>query len=244
MVNKLDADKDGWPEGLGNVEREGMGEEKLDNAVYLIRGLYDFADMARSKRDRTNESWAKGVADRMRARFDSTWWDSVQYADSLKADAPVQQRHWIGVTPMEAELTIGGRATPGLAPAEHATAALTERQGDCFSGTAPFNLGLFHTGCEGGPAGKGERTIFSLTTSIMAVGEGNYGRLARDEQRRYTNANAAPMFEPDEMPGALPEILPSPDFGDSTPTTATSTAAGPAARCSCRPGATTARPGR
>ena len=46
VTGKLDADKDGWPEGLGNVERDGMGEEKLDNAVYLIRGLYDFADMA------------------------------------------------------------------------------------------------------------------------------------------------------------------------------------------------------
>jgi hypothetical protein len=217
VAGKLDADEDGWPEGLGNVEREGMGEEKLDNAVYLIRGLYDFADMARSKRDRPNEKWATDLANRLRAAFDSTWWDeaSVQYADSLKQNARVQQQHWIGVTPMESELTIRGRAIPGLAPREHATAALTGRQQDCFSGTAPFNLGLFHTGCTGGPAGKGERTIFSLTTSIMAVGQGNYGRLARDEQRRYTNANAAPMFEPDEMPGALPEILPSPDFGDS-----------------------------
>src|SRR5439155_6298618 len=33
----LDVDGDGWPEGLGNVERPGMGTEKLDNAVYTIR---------------------------------------------------------------------------------------------------------------------------------------------------------------------------------------------------------------
>ena len=39
IVEKLDADGDGWPEGLGNVERTGMGEEKLDNTVYTIRGL-------------------------------------------------------------------------------------------------------------------------------------------------------------------------------------------------------------
>ena len=45
---RLDADGDGWPEGNGNVERPGMGDEKLDNAVYYIRGLYDYADMARS----------------------------------------------------------------------------------------------------------------------------------------------------------------------------------------------------
>jgi len=31
---RLDVDRDGWPEGSGNVERAGMGPEKLDNAVY------------------------------------------------------------------------------------------------------------------------------------------------------------------------------------------------------------------
>jgi hypothetical protein len=176
----------GWPEGLGNVEREGMGEEKLDNTVYLIRGLNDFADMARAKRDRANESWARGVADRMRARLDATWWLGTQYPDSLKAGAPIQQRHWIGVTPMDAELTIGGRVTPGLAPAEHATAALGERRQGCFSGTAPFNLGLFHTGCQGGPAGKGERTIFSLT--LDDHGHDRRNRRARGPSRGHDAA--------------------------------------------------------
>jgi hypothetical protein len=37
IYRELDADGDGWPEGLGNVERPGMGEEKLDNTVYTIR---------------------------------------------------------------------------------------------------------------------------------------------------------------------------------------------------------------
>jgi hypothetical protein len=213
VTGKLDADKDGWPEGLGNVERTGMGAEKLDNAVYLIRGLYDFADMAKAKKRTADASWAKSVADRMRARFEKTWFNeaSSQYADSLNGDAQVQQKHWIGVTPMEAELTRNGLATPGLADPENASTALDEREGDCFSGSDPLNLGLFHTGCEGGPDGKGEQIVFSLTSSIAAVAEGNYGRMASDEQqRRYTDANALPMLEPDEMPGALPEILPSP----------------------------------
>ncbi len=47
----LDTDGDGWPEGLGNVERAGMGREKLDSTVYLVRGLRDLADMAASKGD-------------------------------------------------------------------------------------------------------------------------------------------------------------------------------------------------
>ena len=35
--------------------------------------------------------------------------------------------------------------------------------------------------------------------------------MTEEQQRRYTDANALPMLEPDEMPGALPETLPSPD---------------------------------
>jgi hypothetical protein len=56
------------------------------------------------------------------------------------------------------------------------------------------------------------------------VGEGNYGRLGPGQQRRYTDAEAEPMFgqpytggTPDEQPGALPEILPSPDFDPAGP---------------------------
>ena len=207
VTNELDADDDGWPEGLGNVEREGMGEEKLDNAVYYVRGLYDLADMARSKRDRTTERWAKGSPTASAARSTAPGGTrhpvrGLAARRRARPAAPLDR-----VTPMEAELTIGGRAVPGLAPAEHATAALEEREGDCFSGGDPLNLGLFHTGCQGGADGKGERKVFSLTTAIQAVGEGNYGR----DQQTYTGANADPMFEPDEMPGALPEILPSPD---------------------------------
>ncbi len=203
VTDTLDADHDGWPEGLGNVERAGMGEEKLDNAVYYIRGLADLADMARAKHDRATEQWAGGLSRKIAAKFDSTWWDAAdgQYADSLKADQPVFQKHWIGVTPMEVELPDGS----SLAPADHAATALSGRETDCYSGRAPLNPGLFHTGCGGGPDGKGEETIFSLTTSIAAVAEGNYGRSAR----QFTDANAVQ----DEMPGALPETLPSPNMG-------------------------------
>jgi hypothetical protein len=198
VTNELDADKDGWPEGLGNVEREGMGDEKLDNAVYLIRGLNDLADMARSKRDTATERWARNLARTLRTRFHRAWWDqeSLQYADSLGPNGRLQQRHWIGVTPMET----------GLAPSDFAHAALDERESDCFSGTAPLNLGLFHTGCAGGPKGEGERAIYSLGNAIAAVAEGVYGR---DQQQRYTRANAVGFT--DEQPGALPETLPSED---------------------------------
>jgi hypothetical protein len=224
VVNNLDADHDGWPEGLGNVERTGMGPEKLDNAVYFIRGLYDLADMARSKHDGATFAWAMNLARKLQQRFDSTWWYQAasQYADSLVDPGNVQsfQKHWIGQTPMEAELHVMGQTVPGLAPFDHGDTALAGRENDCFSGTPPFNPGLFHTGCGGGPTGQGEEVIFGLTTSIQSVGEGNYGRLGPGQQQRYTHALAETMFSepatggtPDEQPGAMPEIFPSPDQG-------------------------------
>jgi hypothetical protein len=225
VVNTLDADHDGWPEGLGNVERTGMGQEKLDNTVYFIRGLYDLADMARSKHDGATFAWTKNLARKLQQRFDGTWWYQAasQYADSLVDPGNVQsfQKHWIGQTPMEAELHVNGETVPGLAPFNHGNTALAGRENDCFSGTPPlFNPGLFHTGCGGGANGQGEKVIFGLTTSIQSVGEGNYGRLGPGEQQRYTHALAETMFSepetggtPDEQPGAMPEIFPSPDQG-------------------------------
>ena len=224
VVRTLDADGDGWPEGLGNVERSGMGPEKLDNTVYFIRGLYDLADMARDKHDGATFAWASNLARQLRQRFDGTWWYQAasQYADSLNEPGNVQsfQKHWIGQTPMEAELRVGGRTVPGLAPFPHGDAALAGREDPCYSGQHPLNPGLFHTGCGGGPEGQGELVIFGLTTSIQSIGEGNYGRLGPDQQGRYTHALAETMFAepatggtPDEQPGAMPEIFPSPAQG-------------------------------
>jgi hypothetical protein len=222
---KLDVDRDGWPEGSGNVERTGMGPEKLDNGVYYIRALYDLADMARSKHDRSTFAWARNLARKLQKQFEGTWWDTAaqQYADSLTGPDNAQwfQKHWIGQVPMEAELTSDSTTTPGVASRDHGTTALAGRETSCFSGDRPGSRGLFHTGCGGGPEGEGEFSIFSLTTSIQAVGEGNYGRLGPEQQQRYTHANAETMFSepatgntPDEQPGAMPEIFPSGLNGD------------------------------
>jgi hypothetical protein len=221
----LDADGDGWPEGSGNVEREGMGAEKLDVAVYTIRGLLDLADMAASKGDQATAAWATAQARTREQKFEAAWWyggDAKSYADSLSDPGNVKlyQRYWIGAVPMEAE-------RPGGAPVAdpaHAVTALQQRERECFTG----EFGFFHTGTgptsdPGGNKGpscdsvvsavQSERDIFSLGNSIMAVAEGNYGRLA--EQATYTTANARSQLDPSvwEMPGAMPEILPSPDFG-------------------------------
>jgi hypothetical protein len=217
---RYDVDHDGWPEGSGNVERPGMGPEKLDNGVYYMRGLYDLADMARSKHDNATARWATNLANRLRRQFEGTWWDQAaqQYADSLIDPGNVQsfQKHWIGQVPMEADLTQGDRVTPGVATYSHGTTALAGRENSCYSGDRPGNQGLFHTGCGGGADNKGDTEIFSLTTSIQAIGEGNYGRLGPGQQKRYTDANAETMISepatggtPDEQPGSMPEIFPS-----------------------------------
>ncbi len=216
---ELDEDADGWPEGNGNVERPGMGEEKLDNAVYYIRALYDFADMAGAAGNAAEAAAASATADALLARFEDEWWMESEgaYADSLgPAGEKTNQKHWIGANPMEAELWIDGEVVPGVASFAHGTSALATRENDCYSGVRPGNLGLYHTGCNGGPNGVGEFNIFSLGTGIMAVGEGNYGRLGETQQQRYTSASAETQFSqpatggtPDEQPGAMPEIFPS-----------------------------------
>jgi hypothetical protein len=131
---------------------------------------------------------------------------------------------------MEAELVNvfdnDSRPVPGLASLDHGRAALKERELACYTDT----FGMYHTGT--GPTVAGvpdtrpfcdshnsevpaERTIFTLNTAVMAVGEGNYGRLGEDQQQHYTDANARLQFRPDEQPGAMPEIAPSPDYGRS-----------------------------
>jgi len=230
VVDQLDQDGDNWPEGLGNVERPGMGQEKLDNAVYTIRGLRDLADMAQSKDDTTVADWASATATDLEQRFENTWWyggDARQYADSLTNpdNGKVFQRHWIGVTPMDALLVRPGEPTRPLANNAHGNAALQQRERPCYTGT----FGLYHTGTgrTSAPAGnpgatcdsvvssvQSERSVFSLNTAIMAVAEGNFGRMGTGQQQYYTTGNARVQLDPEvwEMPGAMPEIAPEGDF--------------------------------
>ena len=103
FVAALDEDGDGWPGGLGNVERPGMGEEKLDNAVYTIRGYADLADMAAAVGDTETRRWAVDKARALLEKFEEDWWyggDTRSYADSLGDDnEKIFQRHWIGADP-------------------------------------------------------------------------------------------------------------------------------------------------
>jgi hypothetical protein len=88
-----------------------------------------------------------------------------------------------------------------------------------------FHTGTGATSATGGNSGAtcdasvstvpAERTVFTLNTSIMAVAEAATGRMGAGQLRRFTSANAAVQLDPSvrELPGAMPEISPSPDFG-------------------------------
>jgi glycogen debranching enzyme len=211
-----DDDNDGWPEGYGMVERSGMGEEKLDNTAYTWQALRALEAMAKSKGDSQTATWAEKEADAMEANFDAAWWMSSEdlYADSLCNTATenpdptwtiyctagdnqqLQQKHWINATPMEVLLD----------PEERANAALDTLESEDFTGSC----GLFHTGSGGGPTGAGEQKCWTLPTSVMAVGEANYGRLDNNQALFYMRSIAEQLDL--EMPGALPEISPSPDL--------------------------------
>ncbi|SEQ35230.1 glucosidase family protein [Microlunatus flavus] len=236
-VASLDTDGDGWPGGLGNVERSGMGSEKLDNAVYTIRGYADLADLAKARGDQKTERWATGQVTRLSKKFEKAWWygkdGARSYADSLDpgdeggANTKIFQRHWIGLTPTDAVLpAVKGRKAGPLASDGHARTTLAQHERSCYTG----ELGLFHTGTGAttDPTGNegatcdsvvsavpSERDIFTLNSAIAGVSEGNYGRLAADQQGVYTHGNAKAQLDPAlwEMPGMMPEIVPSPRSG-------------------------------
>ena len=93
-----------------------------------------------------------------------------------------------------------------LAPQNRATTALNTLESGNFTG----QCGLFHTGSGGGPTGAGELKCWTLPTSVMAVGEANYGRLGTNQALFYMRSIADELDL--EMPGALPEISPSPEY--------------------------------
>ena len=219
VVERMDADGDGWPEGLGNVERTGMGEEKLDVTTATIRGLTTSPTSPTRRATRATRAGRGARRASSRAAFEAAWWMQERAGLRRLARRSGQREDLPAALdrrdPDGDRAGKDGRVSPGLATSDHGNPALDVRESPCFS----TDFGLFHTGvpgCDNGPAGTGERSIFSLNTAVMAVGEGNYGRLGPNQQQRFTAANRRLQLpDPDEQPGAIPEIAPSPDYGRS-----------------------------
>ncbi len=223
VVTDLDENDNNWPEGLAMVERPGMGSETLDTTTYTWRGLKSLERMAEYRDDAETADFARQRAQEMEDAFGEDWWmeDEGLYADSLCIEGDgeaaqeeleeaeiegenvceepgqkLQQRHWINVTPLETEMISG----------ERAETVLETLESDAFTG----ENGLYHTAEGGGPDGEGELNIWTLPNSAMAVGAANYGHVGEDQALKYMTATSD--FIDLEMPGALPELAPSPDY--------------------------------
>jgi hypothetical protein len=186
---------DGWPEGAGMVEANGMGALKLDVAVYTIRALHDLAEMADSKGDSTTRDSAIMKASALTNKFRQDWWIPSQglFADSLALSQKVptdpnatlgtspgytqlEQLFWINATPMETS----------FASVADASNAFPQLESSTFTGTT----GFFQQGMKGGFQAS------AVNTGVMAIAEANYGRM--DQSLRYVSfvANELDVEQP------------------------------------------------
>ena len=127
-----------------------MGPEKLDVAVYYIRGLDDLADMAASKHDQATISGlglAEATCGALRGDVVEPGVAAVRRLADRHGGAQLFQKYWIGQTPMEAE--VGGSAWRRRARDDRAR----RPPHDEYSSDRPYNQGLFHTGRGGGDQG-------------------------------------------------------------------------------------------
>ena len=204
---------DGWPEGAGMVEANGMGATKLDVAVYTIRALNDLVEMADSKGDSATRDSAAMKAAALTNKFRQDWWISSQglFADSLAlskmvpTDPPatvgtqpgytqLEQLFWINATPMETSFAL---------PAD-AAMAFPQLESSIFTGTT----GFYQQGQDLSAGIQGNRQASAVNTGVMAIAEANYGRM--DQSLRYVQFIADELDV--EQPGALPELFDSPDY--------------------------------
>ena len=160
------------PRGSATSSATGMGEEKLDiTDGHDPRAVRPRRPRATRRATRHARVGARPGAQARDARFEAAWWmagvpGSTPTRSTTPATCRSYQRHWIGVTPMEIELAKDGPREPG--PRDAATTGTrpsTCARRPCFStdfGALPHRA---CPGCDGGPAGTGERSIFTLNTA-------------------------------------------------------------------------------
>ena len=148
-LGTIDPDGDGYASGPGMVEREDMGEEKLDVAAYTWLALTSLANMAEVMQDAATAQQARAWGEKIRTRFDDDWWDagSGTYAMSLtKENRRYPVPHWAVVIPLEV----------GLATPEHAALTFATLRAGYL-----HEWGLKHT------AGEDSR-IWTLPTATLS----------------------------------------------------------------------------
>ena len=203
-----------------------MGPEKLDNTVYLIRGLYDLADMAKAKSDSATEKWAAGLAGKLRAPLRR---DLVERGlDPVRGLAQQPRQRADPAEALDRGHADGGRADdrrrcrsgPRLRGARarrarRARERLLQRHPPVQPRALPHRL-------RRRPEGRGRADDLLADDLDRGRRRGQLRPLGKESSaatRRERGGDvlrAGDQEPPDEQPGALPEILPSPDFGDTT----------------------------
>lgn len=153
-------DGDGYPSGPGIVEREDMGEKKLDSAVYTWAALHAMAKMADVLNDTETATRCRTRADQLVGVFDATWWDATgkTYSMSLRQgdNSQMPVPHWAVIVPLEV----------GLASPEHAATTFATLQEKYIN-----EWGLKHT------VGNDER-VWTLPTALLSRAAYRYGKPA------------------------------------------------------------------
>jgi glycogen debranching enzyme len=157
-LGEIDSDGDGYPSGPGVVEKEDMGAEKLDSAVYAWAALRALRQMAEVLDDGDTAARAAEAADRLAAHFERDWWSAKDgvYAMSLREadNRQVPAAHWAVITPLEV----------GLASPEHAQATLGTVETHYLN-----EWGMKHT------VGRDER-VWTLPTATLSRAAYRYGK--------------------------------------------------------------------
>ncbi|HSV85094.1 MAG TPA: glycosyl hydrolase family 65 protein [Levilinea sp.] len=155
-LGKIDPDGDGYPSGPGVVEVSGMGEEKLDAAVYTWEGLKALEAIAKTIGDEVAVQRVGEAATWIAKRFDQDWWEEAHGSYSMSLDREnrrLHMPHWAIITPLEA----------GLASEHHAAVTLETIRARYLNA-----WGIKHT------VGSDER-VWTLPTALLSRAAYRYG---------------------------------------------------------------------
>jgi len=78
LLEEMDPDRNGYPNGSGMMEIPGLDKEMIDVAVYTQQALEAAAELARAVGDSTNAIAYQEGADRLKSRINSEWWNPLE----------------------------------------------------------------------------------------------------------------------------------------------------------------------
>lgn len=164
VLRSADRDGDGYLEGYGIMEVEGMCRENIDGACYLYGAYLSLSEMAGYLGFADDIRRYTRAAGELKARFNADWWNAEEqmWADALEGDGTRHMAGYWGVDiPMET----------GIADSVKAVAALKKIRKNWVN--------KWHLG--GAPVSFFSTCPFS--NNVLALGAFNYGDTALGWER-------------------------------------------------------------